>query len=237
MSVPRSTSDVGPVGWSFLLRSVPVSSLCCSFPRDIDRVRVCVLCTRLCTAIQLLDRKTLSVSNLLWCEISDVLQIVVNNQSVKSGGFSDRPSRSPERQPGLNSVQTPRETDHRVGEHSVVVNSVGDRTMIKGLGTTTEGGRTQEVSFGSLVSLQEAWCGNFRSRLGFGMNSKYRTPELTISVELQEYIQGGLVHERPREADHHWLAIAIELSVQFQKIPMCRCRSGHTYASRPPSER
>ena len=83
--------------------------------------------------------------------------MVVNNQSVKSGGFSCKPSRSPERQPGLNIVQTPRETDHRVGEHSVVVNSVGNRTVAvvrrnggpQGWGPPHKEGRIQEVSFGS----------------------------------------------------------------------------------------
>ena len=110
VSVQRSICDVGPVGWSFLLRSVPVSSLCCSSKTSI--VSGSASCA---PAIPLLYRETLSVSNLLWCEISDVLQIVVNNQFVKSGGFSCRPSRSPERQHGLNIVQTPGETDHRVG--------------------------------------------------------------------------------------------------------------------------
>ena len=60
-----------------------------------------------------------------------------------------------------------------------------------GLGTTTEGWRTQEASFGSYVPLQQTF-------VQVRFNSKCRTPELAISVELQEYIQGGL-YTRGRE--------------------------------------
>ena len=95
VSVPRSISDVGPVGWSFLLRSVPVSSLCCSPKASI--VSGSASCAQV--SAPPFHSSTLLVSNLL------------------------------ERQPGLYIVQTPRETDHRVGEHSVVVDSVGDRTV------------------------------------------------------------------------------------------------------------